>query len=71
MVEIFLVIAIWIGHTQRLFAVQRVRTTMDQIVAVSHQIHTHILESAHPPYVLHLNGTMWYTPRLKYVERNA
>lgn len=35
MVEFFLVIAIWLGHTQRLFAVQRVRVTMDQIVAVS------------------------------------
>lgn len=34
MVEVFLIIAIWIGHTQRLFAVQRVRVTMDQIVAV-------------------------------------
>lgn len=35
MVEFFLVFAIWLGHTQRLFAVQRVRVTMDQIVAVS------------------------------------
>ncbi|CAB1103980.1 GT2 [Ectocarpus sp. CCAP 1310/34] len=33
MVEVFLLFAIWLGHTQRLFAVQRVRTTMDQIVA--------------------------------------
>ncbi|KAG5192414.1 hypothetical protein JKP88DRAFT_271166 [Tribonema minus] len=31
-VEICLTIAIWIGHTQRLFAVQRVRLTMDDIV---------------------------------------
>lgn len=35
MVEVFLLIAIWLGHSQRLFAVQRIRTTMDQIVAVS------------------------------------
>lgn len=35
MVEVFLIIAIWLGHTQRLFAVQRVRVTMDQIVSVS------------------------------------
>lgn len=34
-VEFFLIIAIWIGHTQRLFAVQRPRVTMDQLVAVS------------------------------------
>lgn len=34
MVEVFLLIAIWLGHSQRLFAVQRIRTTMDQIVAV-------------------------------------
>ena len=34
MVEVFLLFAIWLGHSQRLFAVQRVRTTMDQIVSV-------------------------------------
>ncbi|CAM9342279.1 unnamed protein product [Ascophyllum nodosum] len=34
LVEIFLVTAIWIGHTQRLFAVQRIRVTMDQIVSI-------------------------------------
>lgn len=34
MVEFFLTFAIWLGHTQRLFAVQRVRVTMDQIVAI-------------------------------------
>lgn len=34
MVEVFLLFAIWLGHTQRLFAVQRIRTTMDQIVSV-------------------------------------
>lgn len=34
MVEVFLLFAIWLGHSQRLFAVQRIRTTMDQIVSV-------------------------------------
>ncbi|CAN0448300.1 unnamed protein product, partial [Hapterophycus canaliculatus] len=34
MVEVFLLIAIWLGHSQRLFAVQRIRTTMDQIVSI-------------------------------------
>ena len=34
MVEVFLLFAVWLGHTQRLFAVQRVRTTMDEIVSV-------------------------------------
>eukprot|EP00752_Nemacystus_decipiens_P009510 g8501.t1 len=34
MVEVFLLFAIWLGHSQRLFAVQRIRTTMDQIVAI-------------------------------------
>ncbi|CAM9743211.1 unnamed protein product, partial [Ectocarpus fasciculatus] len=34
MVEVFLLFAIWLGHSQRLFAVQRIRTTMDQIVSI-------------------------------------
>lgn len=31
-VEICLIIAIWVGHTQRMFAVQRIKLTMDDIV---------------------------------------
>ncbi|CAM9783444.1 unnamed protein product [Discosporangium mesarthrocarpum] len=36
--EIFLAIAVWIGHTQRLFPVQRVKVTMDDLTSVDNQV---------------------------------
>lgn len=36
--EFFLAIAVWVGLAQRLFPVQRIKVTMDDITAVDDQV---------------------------------
>ena len=57
MVEVFLLFAVWLGHSQRLFAVQRIRTTMDEIVLVSrHNIYFELFERE---LQVHLSPWKW------------